>query len=140
MQRPLIVVTGTPRTAALLAAVGFVAIAAFQVTLALGAPLGRASWGGRHPGRLPTGFRVASAFAVVVWMLAALIVLARGGYELSPVPDAAARWGTWVLVGVMPLAALMNFASPSRWERVLWGPTALILAVLCLLLARGPAP
>jgi hypothetical protein len=83
---------------------------------------------------------VASAFAVVVWMLAALIVLARGGYELSPVPDAAARWGTWVLVGVMPLAALMNFASPSRWERFLWGPAALILAVLCLLLALGPAP
>lgn len=140
MQRPLIVVTGTPRTAALLATVGFAAIAAFQVALALGAPLGWASWGGRHSGRLPAGFRVASAFAVVVWMLAALIVLARGGYELSPVPDAAARWGTWVLVGVMPLAALMNFASPSRWERFLWGPVALSLAVLCLLLARGPAP
>jgi hypothetical protein len=140
MQRPLIVVTGTSRTAAVLAAVGFMAIAAFQVALALGAPLGRASWGGRHSRRLPAGLRIASALAVLVWMLAALIVLARGGYELSPVPDAAARWGTWVLVGVMPLAALMNLASPSRWERFLWGPVALILAVLCLLLALGPAP
>lgn len=132
--------TGTSRMAAVLAAVGFIAIAAFQIALALGAPLGRASWGGRHSGRLPAGFRVASAFAVVVWMLAALIVLARGGHELSPVPGAAARWGTWALVGVMPLAALMNFASPSRWERFLWAPVALILAVLCLLLALGPAP
>jgi hypothetical protein len=136
----LTVITGTPRTAALLAALGFMAIAAFQVALALGAPLGSASLGGRHSGRLPTRFRVASAFAIVVWLLAALIVLARGGYELSPVPGAAARWGTWVLVGVMPLASLMNFASPSRWERFLWGPVALILSVLCLLLARGPAP
>ncbi|MGH2547220.1 MAG: hypothetical protein ACRDHJ_10140, partial [Actinomycetota bacterium] len=80
MQRSLTVVTGTPRAAALLAAVGFTAISAFQVALALGAPLGGASWGGRHSGRLPAGFRVASAFAVVVWMLAALIVLARGGF------------------------------------------------------------
>jgi hypothetical protein len=132
--------TGTSRMAAVLAAVGFLAIAAFQVALALGAPLGRASWGGRHDGRLPAGLRIASAFAVVVWMLASLIVLARSGYEFSPVPDAVARWGTWVLVGLMPVAALMNLASASRWERFLWGPVALILAVLCFLVARGPGP
>jgi hypothetical protein len=132
--------TGTSRTAAVLAAVGFLAIAAFQVALALGTPLGRASWGGRHLGRLPVGLRLASAAAVAVWVLAAMVVLARSGFGLSWIPEAVARWGTWVLVGVMPLAALMNLASPSRWERFLWGPVALILAVLCFLVARGPAP
>jgi hypothetical protein len=30
----------------------------------------------------------------------------------------------------------MNFASPSAWERFVWGPFTLILAVLCLLVAR----
>lgn len=132
------VVSDGSRTFALLAAAGFLAIAAFQVALALGAPFGQASWGGRHRGTLPTGLRIASAAAVVVWVLAAGVVLARVGYEVSPIPAAVARWGTWVLVGLLPLGALMNLASSSRWERFLWGPVALVLAVLCFLVARSP--
>lgn len=128
------------RTPAVAAAVGFFALAAFQVALALGAPLGRAAWGGVHT-HLPMGLRVASAFAIGVWVLAALIVLKRAGFQVSPLPPAFVRWGTWFLVGVLPLGALMNFASPSSWERFLWGPIALILAGLCLVVARsGAAP
>jgi hypothetical protein len=121
----------TPITLAVAAAAGFLAIAAFQAALALGAPLGRAAWGGTHA-RLPFKLRIASAFAVGVWVLAALIILARAGSRVSPLPPAFALWGTWILFGVNLLAALMNFASHSRWERFLWAPVALILAVLCL--------
>jgi hypothetical protein len=85
------------------------------------------------------GLRIASAFAVGVWVLAALIVLGRAGFQVSPLPSAFYRWGTWILVGVLPLGALMNFASPSSWERFLWGAVALILAGLCLLVARSGA-
>jgi hypothetical protein len=127
------------RRAAIAAAAGFCAIAAFQVALVLGAPLGRAAWGGTYV-QLPIAFRVASALAVGVWVLAALIVLGRAGFQVSPLPSALTRWGTWILVGVLPLGALMNFASPSSWERFLWGPVALILAVLCLVLALGTTP
>ena len=126
------------RTAAVAAAVGFIAIAAFQLALALGAPFGRAAWGGAHE-YLPTGLRIASAFSVGFWVLAALIVLGRAGYQVAPLPPIFTRWGTWILVGVLPLGALMNFASPSNWERFLWGPVALILALLCLVVARSPA-
>jgi hypothetical protein len=73
------------RTAAVAAAVGFIAIAAFQLALALGAPLGRAAWGGAHL-HLPTSLRIASAFAVGVWVLAALIILGRARYPVSPLP------------------------------------------------------
>jgi hypothetical protein len=83
--------------------------------------------------------RIASAFAVGVWVLAALIVLGRAGFQVSPLPPVFVRWGTWILVGVLPLGALMNFASPSSWERFLWGPVALILAALCLVVARSGA-
>ena len=124
------------RTPAVAAAAGFFGLAAFQVALALGAPLGRAAWGGAHT-HLPMGLRVASAFAVGVWLLAALIVLGRAGFGVSPLPLGFVRWGTWILVGVLPLGAVMNFASPSNWERFLWGPVALILAALCLAVARG---
>lgn len=124
------------RTAAVAVAAGFLAIAAFQVALALGAPLGRAAWGGTYT-QLPTGLRIASAFAVGIWVLAALIVLGRAGFQVSPLPPAFLRWGTWTLVGVSVLAALVNIASPSSWERFLWGPVALILAWLCLVVARS---
>jgi hypothetical protein len=131
--------TGVPRPAAAAAAVGFLAIASFQAALALGAPLGRAAWGGSHV-QLPTGLRIASAFAVLFWVVAALIVLGRAGYEIAPLPQGFTRWGTWVLVVLLPLGALMNFASPSNWERFLWGPVALVLALLCFIVARGATP
>lgn len=128
------------RTAAVAAAIGFFALAAFQVALALGAPFGRAAWGGAHT-QLPTGLRIASGFAVGFWALSALVVLSRSGFEVVPLPSDFVRWGTWVLVGLLPLGALMNFASPSPWERFMWGPAALILAALCFVVARsGGAP
>ena len=129
------------RAAAVAAAVGFFGIAAFQVALALGAPFGRAAWGGTHEQQLPTGLRIASAIAVGVWAFAALVVLERVGFQVLPLSPGFVRWATWTLVGVSILAALMNFASPSGWERFIWGPVALILAGLCLVVARsGSAP
>jgi hypothetical protein len=124
--------------AAVIAAAGFLVIAAFQAALALGAPWGRAAWGGTHGARLPRGLRIASALATGFWVLAALVVLGRAGFDASPLSPEVARWGTWVLVVLLPLGAIMNFASSSRWERFLWGPVALLLAVCCLVLARSP--
>ena len=126
------------RTAAIAAAVGFLTIAAFQLALALGAPLGRAAWGGTHA-QLPTGLRIASALAFGVWALAALIILERAGIHAFALPTGLLRWGTWILVGVLALGAVLNFALPSGWERYLWGPVAVILAALCLLVARSAA-
>lgn len=124
------------RRAALAAAIGFIALAAFQVALALGAPLGQAAWGGTYV-QLPPGLRIASAFAVGVWVFAALIILGRAGFHVSPLPPTFVQWGTWVLVGVLLLGALMNFASSSGWERFIWGPFGVALTVLCLLVTRG---
>lgn len=52
--------------AAVVASVLLAALAAFQVALAAGAPLGRLAWGGRHR-VLPTGLRIASGVSVVVY-------------------------------------------------------------------------
>ena len=127
------------RIAAMAAGVGFLGFAAFQGALALGAPLGAplggAAWGGVYDGQLPMGLRIASGFAVGVYVLAALIVVGRGGFRVVPLPYGVLRWGTWVLVGLMFLGALPNFASSSGWERFGLGPLALILGVLCLFVA-----
>jgi hypothetical protein len=121
---------------AVAAALGFVLLAAFQVALALGVPWGRAAWGGAHE-RLPRGFRIASALAAGFWVLAALVVLARGGHDMSPIPDGVGRWGTWVLFGLLVLGTLMNLASRSRIERLVQTPTAAVLAVLTFLVASS---
>jgi hypothetical protein len=126
----------TARTPAVVAAAGFCSIAVFQIALALHAPLGRAAWGGTHA-QLPPGLRIASAVAAAFWVLAAIVVLGRAGFDVTGLPAAFLRWGTWVLVAVLPLGAVMNFASPSPWERFLWGPVALVLAGLCFVVARS---
>jgi hypothetical protein len=123
------------RIAAVAAAVGFLVQAAFQAAIALGAPLGSASWGGAYEGQLPLGLRIASGVAVGVYVLAALIVLGRGGVRAVPLPYGVLRWGTWAFAGLMLLGALPNLASSSGWERFGWGPVSLILAVLCLFVA-----
>ena len=115
---------------------GFVLLAVFQVALALGAPWGRAAWGGAHV-RLPRGLRIASAFSAAFWLLAALVILARAGYDWSPIPLSIAEWGTWVLVGMLVLGTLMNLASRSKVERAVQTPSAAILAVLTFLVARA---
>lgn len=127
-------VKGTARLAGAVAAAGFGLVASFQAALALGAPWGRAAWGGAHR-RLPGGLRIASAFAVVLWLAAALVVVARAGYGWSPIPSGVARWGTWVLFGLLVVGTLMNLASRSRLERLIQTPIAAVLAILCLLVA-----
>ncbi len=128
------------RVAAMAAAICFLVIAAFQVALVLGAPLGRAAWGGAYDEQLPMGLRIASGVAAGVWVLAALIVLGRAGFRVVRLPIGVLRWGTWVLVGLLFVGALMNVASSSGWERFGWGPLALILVALCLFVALGAEP
>ena len=72
-------------------------MAAFQAALALGAPLGAAAMGGTNSGQLPDGLRFLTALTALVWLLGTLVVLARGGFALSPLPRVVATWGTWVL-------------------------------------------
>ena len=121
--------------AAVAAAAGFTGLALFELALALGAPLGRAAFGGGHT-HLPPGLRLVSAVAVLIWLLAALVVLRRGGYRAPLISARVSRTGTWVLTGLLTLGTLINLASPSGWERLLQAPLAAILAALCLIVAR----
>jgi hypothetical protein len=124
------------KSAGVLAAIGCLGIAAFQVALTAGAPIGRAAWGGAHE-RLPRSLRVASAVAAFVWVLAALIVLAGAGFEASPIPVSVADSATWALAGLLLVGAAMNSLSRSRLERLIWAPVALVLAALTVIVASA---
>ena len=112
------------------------ALAVFQLLLISGAPLGRFAWGGQHT-VLPARLRVGSAVSVLLYGLFALIVLERAGLSALFTDERVGRIGTWVLVGYLSLGVLMNAVSRSKPERYLMTPVALLLAGLCLLVARA---
>jgi hypothetical protein len=120
--------------AAVAAVVLLAVIVLFQLALALGAPFGRAAWGGQHEGVLPTRLRIASALvAVVVYPILILYVLASGTLvEVGWLPIGPA--GMWVLAGFFALGTVANLASRSRPERI-WGPVSLVLAVCAAIIA-----
>lgn len=118
---------------------GCLVVAAFQGALTLGAPFGAAALGGVDPGQLAHPLRMVTGFQTVVWLFAALLVLARGG-RARLLPEAVSRVGTRVLVGLLGIGALMNFASSSPWERYGWGPFTLGMFLLGVVLARSGSP
>ncbi|MEN0128319.1 MAG: hypothetical protein AAGC49_02675 [Brevundimonas sp.] len=119
------------RTAELVAGWSLSTVAAFQAALALGAPWGAASWGGSHPGVLPSEQRISSAVAVPVYL--ALAGLAFGVVGTPTVRRRVLRVAS-VALGA---GALLNLASPSLVERIVWVPVS---AVGCIALWRAAPP
>ncbi len=100
-------------------------IAAFQVAAASGAPVGALAWGGAHEGALPPDLRTASAVSALVWGAAAVAV-ATGRPR-------AASGRRRLLQGVAVLSGagvLVNLASPSLPERMVWVPVSAVVAAL----------
>ena len=122
--------------AAVLAVVLVTIVAVFQFALALGAPLGKAAWGGRNEAVLPTGLLIASGLAaIVVYPFIAVYVLASADLiNLEWLPTGAT--GMWVLTGFFTLGTIANLASRSKIERV-WAPVSLAIAVCCAIVANG---
>ena len=118
------------------AAVLFVAMAGFQVALALGAPLGQHVLGGRTPGPLSMRLRVASTVAAAILVGLAVVVLARAGVIGWPTEAAGVLApACWVIAGYMALNTLGNLKSTSRLERTVFAAVTAILAILCAYVA-----
>jgi hypothetical protein len=127
----------TVKKSAIAATVGFAGLGIFQALLAAGAPYGEAAWGGSTEGELSVGLRVGSALSIVVYAVAAALILRRADFKVPWLALGVARVGSWALVVLLTLGALANILSPSPWERLLLGPVTVVLAGLCLVVARG---
>jgi hypothetical protein len=123
------------RLSAVIASIGFIGLALFEFMLAVGAPLGRAAWGGTET-HLAPALRAASGGTVVFYVLAALIVLSAGGFAIPRISRRMARVITSALAVVLALSAIANLGSASPWERYLMAPSAVILSVVCAFVAR----
>ena len=108
----------------------FLVVAAFQFALASGAPWGAAALGGANPGVLPDELRVGSAV--------------QGFFYLVLAGIAGTRWTSTTLrrrmlygmTALMAVGAVMNMATPSFVERMLWAPVTIGLVVALWLASR----
>ncbi|MDT0274994.1 hypothetical protein [Blastococcus goldschmidtiae] len=108
-------------------------LAAFQVLLVAGAPLGRYAWGGQHV-VLPVTLRIGSAVSIALYAVFALVVL-QAADAVDVLPSGQADVGIWVLTAYLGIGVVMNAVSRSRPERLIMTPVALALAAVCLVLA-----
>jgi hypothetical protein len=113
-------------------------VAVFQLALALGAPFGKAAWGGRHSGVLPARLRLASAVAgILVYPPIIVIVLSSAGLidaDLVPGNTTAAMWTLAALFLVGTIANAVSRSTTERW----WAPVSLAIAICCGVVATSP--
>jgi len=105
----------------------FTTIAAlFQLALAIGAPWGEYAMGGRYPGKLPPNMRIAALVQIGILFLLAWIVFVRAGLgfdSLFPV----ARVAIWFVIAFFVLGTILNLATQSKKERMIWAPVNIVL-------------
>ncbi|MFC0681685.1 hypothetical protein ACFFGH_27965 [Lysobacter korlensis] len=110
------------------------ALAVFQAALVAGAPLGEYAWGGQHR-VLPRRLRIGSVVSIVLYVVFAVVALAKAGildlFPGTPVVDVA----MWVIAGYLVLGIPLNAISRSRKERLVMTPTVFVLAGLAIALA-----
>ena len=122
-------------SAAVIASALLAVLSGFQLGLALGAPWGAAAWGGRNPGVLPAGLRVASAIVGIgIYPLFALVILAAGRLIADDWLPVAPEVAMWVATGFFLVGTLVNAISRSRIERI-WAPVSLALAICSAVVA-----
>lgn len=113
----------------------FSAIAAlFQLALALGAPWGDYAMGGRFPGKWPTKMRIAAVIQIAVLFLLAFIVLVKSGLAFDPLYPIA-RIAIWFVVAFFVLGSILNLATPSKVERMIWAPVNILLLATSVFVA-----
>ena len=108
-------------TYAFIAAVG----AVFQIALALGAPWGEMTLGGRYPGRLPTPIRWIAVTQALILTLLAWIVLEAAGKVEGPFES----WMVGLPVGISLISAVLNHITKSKKEKKVWGPSTILLVI-----------
>lgn len=102
----------------------------FQICLIAGAPWGHLTQGGQHAGALPVAGRVGAALSIVLLAaMACAIWSAAGNAPYWP------AWTGWTAIGIQTLSMVLNWITPSRAERQLWGPVTTVMLLLALLCA-----
>ena len=105
----------------------------FQGCLAAGVPWGKASMGGKYPGKYPPKMRIVAFMNMIVLGFFAAVVLSQA--ELwFPQLQSISSIGIWVVAVFFLFGTIMNTITPSKIERI-WAPVAAIQFVTSLIIA-----
>ena len=105
----------------------------FQACLAAGLPWGKASMGGKFPGKYPPKMRLVAIINIIILGFLALIVLSRAGLLLPGIMPFA-KIAIWVVVVFYFAGTIMNTITPSKIERI-WAPVALLQFITSIIVA-----
>ena len=106
----------------------------FQLALAAGAPWGKITMGGLHPGVLPAKLRVAAVAQAILVAGTALIVLVEAD-RLLPDLQSVSSIGIWFVVILYTISSILNLITSSKWERRTGAPIALSMLISSIIVA-----
>lgn len=107
----------------------------FQACLAIGLPWGKASMGGKFPGKYPTNMRFVAILNMATLLCIAFIMLSRAEvFDLQS--SSFIRTFSWGIVVYFALGTIMNVVTPSKIERI-WAPVCALLMVSSLIIANS---
>lgn len=119
---------------AIITVVLFIGLSIFQLLLAIGKPLGRFAYGGKHE-TLPKNLKIMSLVAIGIFVFGSISVLVRVGI-ISIIPDSIVFViVVWVLAFYLSLNTLANLASKSKSEKKVMTPISLSLAICLFIVA-----
>lgn len=108
-------------------------VSIFQLALALKAPLGSYTLGGKHPGVLPKPLRIAALVQIgILWGFNYIVLSASN--ILKNQPPFVTSILIWFVVVFFFFGSVMNLSSNSKKERNLFGPLNLVTFILLLIL------
>ena len=105
----------------------------FQGCLAAGLPWGKASMGGKYPGKYPPKMRIVAVVNMLLLSFIVAIVLSEANL-MFPRLKTISGFGIWVVVIFFVVGTIMNTITPSKIERI-WAPVALIQLITSLIVA-----
>jgi hypothetical protein len=112
-----------------------VLITCFQIAIISGAPWGEYAFGGKNKGVLPKNLRIGSVITSFLYLGIAGHYLAQLGIFPKLLSPELNQVANWAIVGINTLALAMNTITPSKKERMMWAPVALVLLVTSVAIA-----
>ena len=105
----------------------------FQGCLAAGLPWGKASMGGKYPGKYPPKMRMVAVINMILLSFIATIVLSEADL-MFPQLKTISGIGIWFVVIFFFIGTIINTITPSKIERI-WAPVALIQMTTSIIVA-----
>ncbi len=111
-------------------------VSAFQLALAMGAPWGEFTLGGKWRGSLPGKARIIPLISIVLLGLFAAIILAGADIAFDQLKEYSKPL-TWVVVGCCTIGTVANAIMASKRKRKIWLPVALLMLLISLAVAMS---